>query len=97
MGWEVVSRQNPISMDAKFVESALQLAGERGVAHRRMASGAGHDAMIFAAAGIPSLMLFVPSRGGISHSPDEITPPKQLAAGIEFARELLARLAGVPA
>jgi len=90
--WDLVSRQEPIAMDAGFVETAVALATAQGVKHRAMASGAGHDAMIFAAAGVPSLMLFVPSQGGISHHPDELTAPKQLAAGIEFARTLLPAL-----
>ena len=99
--WEVVSKQDPIAMDARFVETAMRLATERGVKHRVMASGAGHDAMILASAGVPSLMLFVPSQGGVSHHPDELTSPKLLAGGIEFARALLRalteRVAGKPA
>jgi allantoate deiminase len=90
--WEVVSRQDPIAMDGAFVETAMRLAAERGIAHRVMASGAGHDAMILAAAGVPSLMLFVPSQGGVSHHPDELTTPKLLAGGIAFARALLPAL-----
>jgi N-carbamoyl-L-amino-acid hydrolase len=35
-----------------------------------MASGAGHDAAIFASAGIPSAMIFVRNQNG-SHNPDE--------------------------
>ena len=97
LAWEVVSSQDPIPMDERFVTAARQLAAERGVSHRVMASGAGHDAMVFAGAGIPSLMLFVPSRGGVSHHPDELTTPKQLAGGIEFARELLPKLTAIVA
>jgi len=94
---ETVSRQEPIAMAPEFVEAASGLAGERRVPHRRMPSGAGHDAMILAGAGIPSLMLFVPSRAGISHSPDEFTEPEQLAAGVAFARELMPKLATLAA
>lgn len=36
-----------------------------------LASGAGHDARTIAQAGVPTGMLFVPSQGGVSHSPDE--------------------------
>ncbi len=36
----------------------------------QMASGAGHDAAVFAAAGIPSAMIFVRNQNG-SHNPDE--------------------------
>ncbi|HTO90096.1 MAG TPA: Zn-dependent hydrolase [Candidatus Sulfotelmatobacter sp.] len=94
---ETVSRQEPIAMSDEFVDAASGLATERRIACRRMPSGAGHDAMILASAGIPSLMLFVPSRGGISHAPEEFTEPDQLAAGVAFARELLPRLATLAA
>jgi N-carbamoyl-L-amino-acid hydrolase len=53
-----------------------------------MSSGAGHDAMCIAAIA-PQAMLFVPSREGISHSPDEYTDPESCVAG---ARVLLAAL-----
>ena len=38
--------------------------------HIRMASGAGHDAAVFAGAGVPSAMVFVRNQNG-SHNPDE--------------------------
>jgi N-carbamoyl-L-amino-acid hydrolase len=58
-----------------------------------MASGAAHDAMVFARAGVPSVMLFVPSRGGVSHSPDEFTAEAELATGHRAALELCSVLA----
>jgi allantoate deiminase len=97
IAWQIVSQQDPIPMDPRCVAAAQALANAHGVPHRVMASGAGHDAMIFAGAGIPALMLFVPSKGGISHHPDELTSPKQLAGGIEFAHELLPRLTAIVA
>jgi allantoate deiminase len=57
-----------------------------------MYSGAGHDAQIIAPI-CPSLMVFVPSRGGISHSPEEYTKPEDLAAGILILVDLLYCLA----
>ena len=64
------------------VTAALQKAAERvGVSNRRMVSGAGHDAMMIAQQ-IPAGMLFVPSRGGISHSPEEFTEPRHLAQAV---------------
>ncbi len=44
-------------------------------------SGAYHDAMVLGAA-IPIGMIFVPSRGGISHSPLEYTTPAELERGL---------------
>ena len=88
---ETASAEPPAALDASLVAGAEALAGERGVAYRRMASGAGHDTMVFAQSGVPALMLFVPSRGGISHHPDEYTDPAALWLGLTFAHALLAR------
>jgi N-carbamoyl-L-amino-acid hydrolase len=71
------------------VLAALEAAcDDLGLARRRLASGAGHDAMCIAAIA-PQAMLFVPSRGGVSHSPDEHTAPEDCVNG---ARVLLATL-----
>ena len=87
------SGEEPTPLSPALATEATKLAGELGLPHRRMTSGAGHDAMEFARAGVPTLMVFVPSRGGISHSPDEFTTPAALFAGYRFTRELARRLA----
>ncbi len=87
-----VSGQDPTAFAAPLVAAAESLAKERGLRFRTMASGAGHDAMVFAHADVPALVVFVPSRGGISHAPEEYTPPEQLAAGLGFAIELARRV-----
>jgi acetylornithine deacetylase/succinyl-diaminopimelate desuccinylase-like protein len=58
-------------------------------------SGAGHDAAILAAAGVPTGMLFVRSLdGGASHSPDEDSSPEDVALAIDVLTGTLGRLAG---
>ena len=86
------SRMEPTALSNDVVAAAETLARELGIPHRRMASGAAHDTMVFARAGVPSMMVFVPSRGGISHSPDEFTDPEALASGCRFAAALIERL-----
>jgi beta-ureidopropionase / N-carbamoyl-L-amino-acid hydrolase len=49
----------------------------------QLATGAGHDAGIFAAAGIPSAMLFVRNPTGVSHSPAEFAERADCLAGVE--------------
>jgi N-carbamoyl-L-amino-acid hydrolase len=51
-----------------------------GLTSRRMPSGAGHDAQSMAVLG-PMAMIFVPSVGGISHSPREFTEWDDCANG----------------
>jgi N-carbamoyl-L-amino-acid hydrolase len=60
----------------------------------RLPSGAGHDAQMIARM-CPTGMVFVPSRGGISHNPSEFTEPEHLAAGAQVLAEVLVGLAGI--
>ena len=57
-------------------------AGRLGLATRRMPSGAGHDAQMMARLS-PMGMIFVPSVGGISHSPSELTHWDDCARGAD--------------
>lgn len=60
----------PAPMDGG-IRAGLARAAERlGVRHRHMPSGGGHDAAAFAAAGIPTGMMFVRKQNG-SHNPKE--------------------------
>lgn len=63
-----------------------------GLSHRVMVSGAGHDAMILAELA-PTGLVLVPSRGGISHAPEEWTDYVQLARGIDVIFTTLRRMA----
>ena len=53
-----------------------------GLSRQRMPSGAGHDAQEMAVV-CPMVMIFVPSVGGISHSPKEFTKPEDVANGVD--------------
>jgi len=58
----------------------------------RMPSGAGHDAQSLGRAGIPIGMIFVPSEGGVSHSPLERTEWDDCARGAEVLYRVLRTL-----
>jgi allantoate deiminase len=76
----VTHRKQPVPLDPELQDLLEGAAAEEGASVRRMPSGAGHDAMILGPH-VPAAMLFVPSRAGISHSPDEFTPPEQCDLG----------------
>ncbi|MEO7965055.1 MAG: Zn-dependent hydrolase, partial [Gemmatimonadaceae bacterium] len=61
----------------KIVESSAKTMG---LTTKHMPSGAGHDAQHMAKL-CPSGMIFVPSIGGISHSPKELSTPKDIVNG----------------
>jgi hydantoinase/carbamoylase family amidase len=82
LGMEISAthRKPPVALDQGLQDALVDAAGAEGASFRQMPSGAGHDAMVLAHH-VPAAMLFVPSRGGISHSPDEYTPPEQCELG----------------
>ena len=55
-------------------------ADAEGASTLRLPSGAGHDAMVLAHH-VPAAMLFVPSRGGLSHTPEEFSSPEHCELG----------------
>ncbi|WP_020013841.1 allantoate amidohydrolase [Promicromonospora sukumoe] len=59
-------------------------------------TGAGHDAGILAAAGIPTAMLFVRNPTGVSHSPAEHAEPADCDAGVHALTAVLADLLTAP-
>ena len=60
----------PAPMDPRWVDRLGTLCEREGIPHARLASGAGHDAAVFAHAGVPTAMLFIRNAHG-SHNPDE--------------------------
>ncbi len=89
---ERLARFEPVTFDRRIVALVEDSAHERGLASKRMTSGAGHDAQMIARIA-PSAMIFVPSIGGISHSPREYTPDADLVAGANVLLDVVARLA----
>ncbi len=69
-----------IRFDADVVAAVERAAGAVGARHRRILSGAGHDAQYMAAI-CPTGMIFVPSRGGRSHCEEEFTPMDDVEQG----------------
>lgn len=87
---EEVFHAMPIAFDPMVIAAITEAAA--GHPSQRLASGAFHDAQ-FAAAVVPSGMIFVPSRAGISHNPAEYTAPEHLAAGTQVLVRTLIALA----
>lgn len=70
----------PAPMDGRMRKIIAESAEQLGYSTKFMPSGAGHDAQNMAKI-VPTGMLFVPSVGGISHSPKEYTRPEDMAKG----------------
>jgi N-carbamoyl-L-amino-acid hydrolase len=75
-----VSSNPPALADTTVQDIVERSAAAAGLASQRMPSGAGHDAQMMAQL-CPMGMIFVPSLGGISHSPKELTTWDDCANG----------------
>ncbi len=94
VGFEPAHRTPPAAMGEGPRRVLLDELESRGLPAIELPSGAGHDAGIFAAAGVPSAMLFVRSlNGGISHSPDELSSDEDIALAIDVLTAAVERLA----
>lgn len=71
------TRFDPVCIDA--IERSAENAG---FSHRRITSGAGHDA-VYLSDVVPTGMIFTPCIGGISHNPAESITPEQAKAGAD--------------
>ena len=82
----------PATMDSVWVEKLRAAARSLGLPDEQIPSGAGHDAAVFANAGIPSAMIFVRNENG-SHNPYEDMKISDFMAGVAVMRQVLAEAA----
>jgi hydantoinase/carbamoylase family amidase len=84
-------RVPPAPMSRELVELIEGAAAIERASVARMPSGAGHDAMVLANH-VSAGMLLVPSRGGVSHSPEEYSSPAQCELGARVLARAVAAL-----
>ena len=75
-----LARFEPVVFDQQVIEIVSETASDLGLSVIHMPSGAGHDAQMLARV-CPTGMIFVPSKDGISHNPNEHTDREDLVAG----------------
>jgi N-carbamoyl-L-amino-acid hydrolase len=91
---EDLSRNPPALATAEVQQVIERAARGLGLDAARLPSGAGHDAQMMAALG-PMGMIFVPSIGGISHSPRELTRWEDCANGANVLLQSVLSIDGV--
>jgi N-carbamoyl-L-amino-acid hydrolase len=87
-----LARFDPVEFDKEVVGLVQSTAEQLGHSTRRLPSGAGHDAQMFARV-CPSGMIFVPSAAGVSHNPAEYTAPEHVTAGAQVLLHVVLALA----
>jgi allantoate deiminase len=86
-----LSRVMPVPLNGEIITLIEETCREQGISCRRIVSGAGHDAQLMALI-CPTGMIFVPSVGGVSHSPDEKTEWHDVATSAQVLLEVLLKL-----
>lgn len=90
--WRTLLAQNAVAMDPLMTEHIERAIQKAGCDPHRMASGAGHDAMILAEK-VPAAMIFLRTPGGISHDPSESAHLDDVAKALGCGQHLLTQLA----
>jgi len=83
----------PLKFAQELVDTVRNTANELGYTNIDMLSGAGHDAMNVARV-VPTAMIFVPCKDGLSHNEAESAAPEDLAAGAHTLMHTLLARAG---
>jgi len=91
---DLIWRKPPTRFDAKLVDAVENAAGALGYSHRRITSGAGHDACNLSTK-IPAAMVFIPCKDGVSHNELEDATQADCAAGANVLMHTVLALAGV--
>jgi N-carbamoyl-L-amino-acid hydrolase len=89
VAWLSATSPTPCAADLQLTIEAV--SARLDLSSRRLPSGAGHDAVQMAALA-PVGMIFVPSKGGRSHVPEEWTDPSECAQGIHVLAQTLVEL-----
>ncbi len=88
---KILARFEPVIFHPELVGNIEQQAKANGWSTKRLFSGAGHDAQMFAPH-CPTAMIFVPSLNGISHNIKEYTSPDQIIRGGEVLLQTILKL-----
>ena len=87
------SASEPVALSPAIQSLLEHTCGRRGLSYMRMPSGAVHDAQVMARLADTG-MIFIPSRAGRSHCPEEYSSPAQVEWGANVLLDAVLALAG---
>jgi allantoate deiminase len=88
---ELIADTSPAVLPMWIRELSSKVCQELGIRYRVMTSGAGHDSQVVNAV-VPAGIVFVPSRDGLSHVPEEWTSTSDIARGVEVLYHTVQRV-----
>jgi beta-ureidopropionase / N-carbamoyl-L-amino-acid hydrolase len=94
ISFDAIWRKPPTIFNAKLVDAVENATRALGFSHRRITSGAGHDACNLSNV-VPAAMIFVPCKDGVSHNELEDATQADCTAGANVLMHTVLALAGV--
>lgn len=92
---EILGDTSPVVLPLWLRETITSTAVDSGVPYRILSSGASHDSQMVNRV-TPAAMIFVPSRNGLSHVPEEFTSQVDIATGVDLLARSMLRLDAQP-
>ena len=83
-----ISDERPVAIRPSVLDFLDGICREDGCSYMRLPSGAGHDAMHWAER-VPTGMLFIPCRYGISHNPEEYAAPEDIVNAVRLLEKVV--------
>ena len=90
---EPINADPPANCAPAIVDAIERACDTRRLQYRRMISRAYHDSLCMSRI-VPTGMIFIPCRDGISHRPEEYAAPDAISHGAQILADTLAALAG---
>ena len=88
---ETIAQDYPVEMHPAMIREIEEAVKSVGIEYMTMPSGAGHDAMHWAEV-VPTGMIFIPCRDGISHNPAEFAEMDDIVTGAAVLDKVLRKL-----
>lgn len=88
---EILNRDDPCQSGPDIIKAAEDATQKLGYSYTKLVSRAYHDTL-FMAQICPTAMIFVPSKNGYSHRPEEFTADDEIARGVEVLAHTMAAL-----
>lgn len=89
--FDLISCESPTKLDVAISNLIEEVCKKEKISYKRLNSGAGHDCMNFAPL-LPTGLIFVPSKEGISHNKNEFTDLSDIYAGARVLVEAVKAL-----
>ena len=92
---DVISSAKAVHLDDELMRAVADACEKLAVSHLRMIGGGGHDSQNIARI-VPTCVLHIPCRNGISHTPEEFAKIEDIMTGVDVLTEVMANVANGP-